>query len=127
MNTHHRHSPVHVCVCAGSAVMVVLLHAGELGAPFCTFFPTRCSRGDWGGVVVVGGGGQDGRDEQSSQVYVCASVCVCVRAYVCVCVHACVCVCACACMCVCERSGKAGDEFHYLLNCSNENVKRNHA
>ena len=25
---------------------------------------------------------------------------------------------------VCD-SGEVGDEFHYLLNCSNENVKRN--
>ena len=26
---------------------------------------------------------------------------------------------------VCDSSDRAGDEFHYLLNCSNENVKRN--
>ena len=26
---------------------------------------------------------------------------------------------------VCD-SGEVGDEFHYLLNCSNSNVKRNH-
>ena len=30
-------------------------------------------------------------------------------------------------MCTICDSGEVGDEFRYLLNCSNENVKRNHA
>ena len=29
-------------------------------------------------------------------------------------------------ICTICNSGEVGDEFHYLLNCSNENVKRNH-
>ena len=28
-------------------------------------------------------------------------------------------------LCISRDSGELGDEFHYLLNCSNENVKRN--
>ena len=54
---HTSQSSACVCMCRLSG------HGGfvacwRVGAPFCTFFPAQCSRGDWdGGVGVAGGGG----------------------------------------------------------------------
>ena len=53
--------------------------------------------------------GRDSSEANEVQVFLQASVCMCVRAcvsvcvcmYVCLCVHACVCVCVCVCLHVC--------------------------